>query len=166
MEKWKVIPGYDAYEVSNAGRVRRASDSPTGGYKAGRVMNQKTSTPGYWLVALCRDGVPKWHSTHRLVLAAFIRPSRLQCNHKNGNPKDNRLENLEYVTAKQNSIHRARVLKRNGGFKPRMGEAEVRLIFKRRKSGALLREIAAEVGCTASNVSYILKGHTRRSVIV
>lgn len=51
-------------------------------------------------------------SLHRLVAAAFIGecPERIQVNHKNGKKLDNRPENLEYVTAQANMLHRSRVL--------------------------------------------------------
>jgi hypothetical protein len=111
-------------------------------------------------------GKQKWFATHRLVLAAFVGESKLQANHKNGNPKDNRLCNLEYVTASQNSLHRERVLKRKTGFKPRISDDAVRLIFRMRRDGFLLREIAEKVGCTESNVFYILKRQSRTDVSV
>ena len=42
---------------------------------------------------------------HRLVLETFIGKSNLQVNHKNGIKSDNRLENLEYCTNKENCGH-------------------------------------------------------------
>ena len=45
---------------------------------------------------------------HRLVLTHFqpvANPEDLQCNHKDKNRSNNRLDNLEWVTARQNSIH-------------------------------------------------------------
>lgn len=128
-------------------------------------MGISLTTQGYPRVALCLNGIVKYHLVHRLVMAAFVGQSHLQVNHKNGNPLDNRLENLEYCTAKQNSVHRARVLKKNGGFRPKYSEDSVRLARRMRAEGKLLREIAAAIGCTESNIYYILKGTSRGSVI-
>jgi hypothetical protein len=56
----------------------------------------------------------KYPLLHRLVAAAFIGeiPAKHQVNHKNGNRSDNRVENLEIVTASQNNLHAFRVLGR------------------------------------------------------
>ena len=51
------------------------------------------------------DGTVHKHFMHRLVMQAFIGTSDLQVNHKDGNTQNNKLENLEYNTAKENSQH-------------------------------------------------------------
>lgn len=99
-EIWKNIPylEYGNIQVSNIGRVRLI----TGRITYGQNLED------YLHVYLKRidNGIIKNHSVHRLVVAAFIGINEdLFVNHKNGIRSDNRLENLEYVTASQNSIH-------------------------------------------------------------
>ena len=56
---------------------------------------------------LCRDGKPKLYTTHRLVALAFIPKLRRRnkVNHKNSIRTDNRVENLEWMTQKENIRH-------------------------------------------------------------
>src|SRR5687767_12601092 len=103
METWKTILGYEThYEVSNIGNVRRIA--PGTSAVIGKNLKPGRMTVGYLFVALCMHGKPKLHSIHRLVAGAFIGPcpDGHEVNHKNGVRTDNRLENLEYVTRKQN----------------------------------------------------------------
>jgi len=121
MERWKPIPGYEGvYEVSDAGRVKRIAGGSNNA-KPGRIL-KPASNAGYLGVGLCHRGKVKMTIVHRLVVIAFIGPipEGLQVNHKNGVRSDNRLENLEVVTASQNHLHAFRELGRKpaGGRLP------------------------------------------------
>lgn len=115
MELWKDVVGYEGYyQVSNLGRVRsldRTLDSPnilTGGavVRKGKLLKQKRIL-GYLYVHLCVHDERKMRRVHRLVAEAFIpNPDhKPQTNHKNGNKLDNRVYNLEWVTASENGLH-------------------------------------------------------------
>ena len=96
MEEWKDIIGYEGlYQVSNLGRVRRSGKILKGGY------NNK----GYHTINLCKKGISKSFFVHRLVAIAFIpNPNNLPIvNHKDENPKNNCIENLEWCTYKYNA---------------------------------------------------------------
>ena len=94
-----------------------------GGYMVsnkGRVKNKRTEkllkprlTHGYLFVDLWNKNKGKHKYIHRLVAQAFISnpENRPQVNHKNGNKKDNRAENLEWCSAKYNNRHSRVVLK-------------------------------------------------------
>jgi hypothetical protein len=61
---------------------------------------------GYIQVGLTNDdGYTKPYLVHRLIICAYNGPSDLMVNHKNSIRHDNKLDNLEYVTASQNTIH-------------------------------------------------------------
>lgn len=103
---WKPVIGYEGfYEVSNIGDIRSISD----GSHRGRILKQK-DRGGYCSVNLCANGIRKTVNIHNLVYAAFSgdhrKPDKMTpINHKDGNKKNNRFDNLERVTAKENSRH-------------------------------------------------------------
>lgn len=105
MEEWRVIEEYPDYSVSNMGRVR--DDRRNKIYKLSTAQGYKKMTFPY--------GVRR--AVHRLVAIAFIpNPDNKPCiNHINGNRGDNRVENLEWCTFRENNLHAYRVLKRTPG---------------------------------------------------
>ena len=79
----------------------------------GKQMKPGVQSKGYLTVCLydgSRPKRPKSFLVHRLVAEAFLGESSLQINHKNGDKKDNRVENLEYCTALENARHAIEVL--------------------------------------------------------
>ncbi len=109
-EIWKPIAGYEGcYEVSNLGRVRsleRYVPSKCGSCRIVRAsdVKQRLSNKGYFRVYLCVSQVRKWKYVHRLVAEAFIpNPNNYPCvNHKDENPKNNCVDNLEWCTYSYN----------------------------------------------------------------
>jgi hypothetical protein len=119
MEVWKPIEGHEGYEVSSLGRVRSVDRvkllrNRHGGVNErrfkGRVLVQGNGTNGYMSVQLGRDAL---RLVHRLVAKAFIDgDNSLQVNHKNGIRNDNRAENLEWMSCRDNHLHSYSSLKR------------------------------------------------------
>lgn len=117
VEEWRPVAGYqDLYSVSNLGSVKRNS---------GKVLKPCPIRTGYQLVRLYRPGSSRTAYVHRLVLEAFVGPSALQANHKNGIKGDNRLENLEWCSASRNMQHSYDELGRRAPFGDRHSNAKL-----------------------------------------
>lgn len=116
-ELWKDIPGYvGLYQVSDLGRVKSLPRTVKRGkgflHIKGKILKQYVNNRGRLEVHLSRSG--KWTHwlVHRLVAIIFLdNPNNLpQINHINGDPKDNRLDNLEWCNQSQNEIHKIHYL--------------------------------------------------------
>lgn len=119
---WKPIAQYEElYEVSNYGDVvsvaqytRYHNIRPR---KYPRPLKPEVTRDGYARVTLSKYGIPRHMFVHRLVASAFIpNPNNLpQVNHKDENPLNNNVHNLEWCTGKQNcnyGMHRERIKQR------------------------------------------------------
>ena len=100
-EVWKPVPGYEGlYEVSDQGRVKNAQE---------RILSPNRQTNDYLSVHLYKHGKhtrsPK--TIHKLVATVFLTKPEgaTEVNHKNFNKQDNRAENLEWTTSRQNVWH-------------------------------------------------------------
>ena len=124
-EIWKDVVGYEGYyQVSNLGRVRSLDRIASNGRKVkGKILSTKVNTPPYYpRVSLSVNGKMKLVQVHRLVAQAFVyNPDpehKTQVGHKDESRTNNRADNLEWVTPKENSnmpLHRERVSKANEG---------------------------------------------------
>lgn len=101
-EIWKDIPNFEnKFQISNLGNLRH---NTRGEWKLRKNTNKKGS---YFNVVLVDGSYKKSEKIHRLVAKAFIPnpENKPMVNHINGNKQDNRVENLEWVTAKENFNH-------------------------------------------------------------
>lgn len=102
-EKWKDIEGYEGiYQISSFGNIR--SFYKHNFRKGDRLLS--FGNKGYRRVVLFKDGKANKILVHRLVAKAFM-PNpygKLYVNHKDGNRSNNHIENLEWVTSRENTI--------------------------------------------------------------
>lgn len=107
MENWKDITQLPDYQVSNLGNIRNKRFN-----KSKKTFKKKD---GRIQVMLNNKGKRYMRFVHRLVAEAFIPnpDNKPQVNHLNGNPSDNRIDNLEWCTPKENIFH-SRNITKNG----------------------------------------------------
>ena len=104
-EQWKDIEGYEGlYQISNLGRVKRLIGINI--YKE-HYLKPVKDRYGYLYVCLSKNNKHKVKTLHRLVAIYFIpNPDNKPCvNHIDGNKKNNKVENLEWCTYKENTCH-------------------------------------------------------------
>lgn len=172
-EQWQSIPGWEGfYEVSDAGRirsVRRLSrvNSVTPDRKrmmGGKIRKLQTLKDGYLGCWLTAEGRREHIRVHHAVLMAFkgMRKDSQIARHINGNPCDNRPENLEWGTHQENMVDR----KSHGNYA--RGSRHVMAILTEEaalyiknsaKKGVCL---AAMCGVSTSTISNIRRGRTWR----
>lgn len=111
-EIWRSVKGYKSlYQVSNYGRIKRLNyeryDKFYGNVKIPEKIIKGATKDGYKQVALFKDGIRELVFIHRLVAITFIpnKENKLFVNHKDSIRSNNYVDNLEWVTAQENSIH-------------------------------------------------------------
>ena len=112
-EIWKDIPNYEGYyQVSNLGRVRKYKTKKLRSIfdekeELFKIRKQRVNCHGYYTIALVKLKEIKTFSVHQLVAMAFLNHvpcgMKLVVNHKNFDRLDNRVENLEIVSNRENS---------------------------------------------------------------
>ncbi|MBM3748948.1 MAG: hypothetical protein FJW34_24535 [Acidobacteria bacterium] len=164
--EWRPIPGFQSYEVSELGHVRRCV--PYRGYPAGRLLKPKCNRSGYLAVTLYGNGVRRELLVHRLVAWAFIGASpspHHEVAHGDGNKKNNHRRNLRWATKSENCLQ-----KREHGTVPdikgekhpsaKLTNGLVLEMRRRREQGAFFREIAEELGIPKLTVYDAVTGRT------
>lgn len=164
-EVWKDVVGYEGYyQVSNLGRVRSLDrelpHSRNSTYiKRGRVLKPIYGGDNYQMVCLRVNNKPKNQYIHRLVATTFIgKPQgNMEVNHKDGDKKNNKVSNLEWVTSSENTRHAYK----NGLLNSK--HARKKVIGTNIKTGEKLifnsiTEAADYAGVSLSSVSGCLRG--------
>ena len=141
-EKWLPIKGYEGlYEVSNYGRVRSLNYRKKGVRKVLKCYARL----GYYIkTSLVKDGVRKYYRVHRLVAQAFLpqpMEGQTQVEHINTDKRDNRVQNLRWVSPKGNMAneltrYRLSISHQNPSLatRQRMSDAQKRRFAKERET--------------------------------
>lgn len=106
MEIWKDVVGYEGlYKVSNLGNIKSFHSSQN--RPAAERNVHPSNAKGYMRIGLYKNKQCKRKYVHRIVAEAFIPnpDNKPEVNHINGDKTNNKLDNLEWVTASENSYH-------------------------------------------------------------
>lgn len=158
VEMWLQVPDYPLYEVSNFGRVM---SNNMRNHKEPLLMSTFPDKDGHMKVRLSKDGKAKNLFVHRLVASAFIpNPENLPVvNHKDENPANNHVQNLEWCTQKENTVYKQMPKRRAKSLRKPIAQLD--------KDGNVIRvwesrsEIEAETGFKGSNITRVCQGERR-----
>ena len=151
IEEWRDIDGYDGlYKVSNLGNVYSL--------KTNKVLKTPVGKRGYPNLNLLKDGKQKLFVVHRLVAKAFIPnpENKQQVNHIDGDKTNNRVDNLEWATSRENMLHARRT-----GLHTSDGDKTVVQMLNgqeiaRYKSAS---EASRKTGIGRANISNVCRGY-------
>lgn len=160
-EIWKDIEGYEGlYQISSNAEVRKIK--PNGEYK---ILKSSIGGSGYPRVSLRNDKKSKMMLLHRLLAKAFIpNPNNLPCiNHKDENPLNCSLQNLEWCTYKYNSNY--------GTCRQKIQQSLEREVYQYNKDGSLVQkhsgmtEASRAIGVAQSAIVYATDKYDSKGVI-
>lgn len=161
MQTWKEVAGFPDYEVSDEGNVRSFK---TYHRKVWPIILKQSFSYGYTVVNLSRDGKQSVKKVHSLVAAAFLSPMPIpgmDVNHKDSNRGNPRLENLEWMTRKENLRHGVEAGNHNHGDRngnAKLTNQQVQELLLLRVSGSSCKDLAARFNVTAKSVRRIVSG--------
>jgi hypothetical protein len=167
-ETWKSVTKNPGYEVSDLGGLRsywirdgkrrndgvrawREDPIPVGGYPWPK---------GYLMARLSREGgKPQWRMIHTIVLEAFVgpRPVGAEACHADGNPANNRLDNLRWASRSENQKD---TLRHGRHRQARMTEPDIRDIWERLRNGDPQNVIARDYRTCQAVISHIRHGRS------
>lgn len=136
-EIWKDITNYEGYQVSNLGRVRthnKTTYTKMHGIRhwKDRILKERLDKKNKMLsVLLYKNGKGKSFLIYRLVAQEFLefpKDKKMTVNHKDGNRLNNNLDNLEWLSLKDNIRH---------GFKNGLYHCQKAIKVKNKKSGQI-----------------------------
>ena len=169
MKFGRPIEGYPGYAVSNGGRVKSLKREVL---RSGHMMKlqecmlkPRALKKGHMYVNLRRDNKATSTYVHRLVAMAFIGrppPDKPHIAHWDGDPSNNDVSNLRWVTPKENSADTARLgrHKRPGGTESSRGKFSDEDLLKilSKPAEKPIRTLAKELGVSHNAVGYVLRG--------
>ncbi len=108
-EIFKIIPGFSDYQISNYGRIKSLL------YNKELILKPSINGSGHYSVCLSKNGIIITQQIAYWLLLTFVEscPKGKEVSHLNGNPLDNRLENLKWETHKENMYRKIKLTEKN-----------------------------------------------------
>lgn len=173
-ERWRLIPGWELFEVSSIGRIRTSTRRVTSRYRfytvqltTPKVIKPHRVTRGtqfYRMVNLRgADGSKRLRYVHQLVLEAFRgpRPSRRhEAAHRDGDGEHNHLSNLRWATFRSQWLDKLRHGRANIGERcgsAKLTREQVRQIRELCARGQFQNAVAPQFGVSRSAVHSIVR---------
>jgi hypothetical protein len=157
VEEWKKIVGFENYEVSNLGRIRRF-------YIKFIKYRKPVIQHGYHTITFSNNNKFNKFFVHRLVALSFIEnPLNKKCvNHINGVKTDNRVNNLEWVTHSENEKHSYKILgkKSNGIVRRKIELKDIDVIKEMSLNKVTQRKIAEIYNVSQPTINLIINNKT------
>jgi hypothetical protein len=173
-EIWKKhsrAPFNDWYEVSSHGNIRRRGGKDCAGRtRPAHIVKSWITGIGYRQAMLQADR-QRWYPTvHRLVAETFLPNAdpALEVHHINGVKTDNRLENLKWVTKKQNQLHCVSMSEKRYGeqhCKAKLTNNQVIEIRVSTNKGIHDKVLASQYGVSHNAIYNIRLGRTWKHII-
>lgn len=168
---WRDIPGEPLYQAHPTGKIRSKrrvinTRNKWNSYQRvspSRELVLNKASNGYLVVSLAAEGKKRQGCVHRLIAKTFIpNPKNKPCvNHKDSNRCNNNVDNLEWVSHKENTQHAITVGRLTvAGAKSASSKVTPELyekMLRLRREGLFLREIAEKVGLHLCTVSRAFK---------
>ena len=155
VEEWKDIDGYEGlYQVSNLGNVKSlAKFDRLGRFHKERILSTCDNGSGYLVVNLKHNGKQRMKTVHKLVANHFIYnpDNKPEINHKDGNKKNNRVDNLEWCNRSENVKHAFKT-----GLNYQTGKRKV-LCVELNKIFSSIAEAESWVGVKGSRIANVCR---------
>ena len=171
--EWVPYPECNTYGANENGEICSFDYKHTG--KIEKLV-QNEDKDGYLFVRMKINGRTVKRRSHRIVLSCFtgVLDNEKQVNHKNGVRNDNRIENLEWCTAKENVIHSYKVLGKKqserqinsakqrfsgeNNPKSKINKEIAQCIVKDRRKGIPLKILSKKYNLSTAQISAIARG--------
>ena len=169
MELWRPIPSFPDYEASDLGGIRRLK--PALGTAVGLVLSQAMDRKGYKTTVLFKSGKRHPVRVHKYIAETFIGPmpvEKTQIAHFDGDPGNNRVDNLRYATQEENRQDSLRHGTNPNGIsfpQAKMTDYSVRKMREMRKSGYSIISLSREFGISSANASHICNRRAWKHIV-